>query len=41
MEQIKALIEKGAIIGGALDAWMTVPGWKRRVSLSKEMNCSS
>jgi membrane dipeptidase len=36
MEQIKALIAKGAIVGGALDAWMTVPGWKRGVSLSKK-----
>jgi len=38
-EQIKALIEKGAVIGGALDAWMMVPGWKRGVSMPKEMNC--
>ena len=27
-EQLKALIERGAVIGGALDAWMMVPGWK-------------
>jgi len=26
-EQIKVLIERGAIIGGALDAWMMVPNW--------------
>ena len=26
-EQIKALIERGAVIGGALDAWMMVPNW--------------
>ena len=26
-EQIKVLIERGAVIGGALDAWMMVPGW--------------
>jgi len=26
-EQIKALIERGAVIGAALDAWMMVPGW--------------
>ena len=26
-EQIKALIERGAVIGAALDAWMIVPGW--------------
>lgn len=28
-EQIKALIERGAVIGGALDAWMMVSGWIR------------
>jgi membrane dipeptidase len=28
-EQIKALIERGAVIGVALDAWMLVPGWVR------------
>jgi membrane dipeptidase len=28
-EQIKALIERRAVIGGALDAWMMVPGWIR------------
>ena len=28
-EQIKALIARGAVIGGALDAWMMVPGWQR------------
>jgi membrane dipeptidase len=28
-EQIKALIERGAVIGGALDAWMLAPGWVR------------
>lgn len=38
-EQIKALIERGAVIGGALDAWMMVPDWKRGVSTPKEMNC--
>lgn len=27
--QIKALIERGAVIGAALDAWMMVPGWIR------------
>ena len=26
-EQIKALIERGAVIGAVLDAWMMVPGW--------------
>jgi membrane dipeptidase len=28
-DQIKALVERGAVIGGALDAWMMVPGWIR------------
>jgi membrane dipeptidase len=39
-EQIKALIARGAIIGGALDAWMMVPGWQRGISSPKEMNCN-
>ena len=29
-EQIKALVERGAIIGTALDAWMLVPNWIRQ-----------
>jgi membrane dipeptidase len=28
-EQIKALIERGAVIGCVLDAWMLAPGWVR------------
>ena len=28
-EQIKCLIERGAVIGGVLDAWMLVPDWQR------------
>lgn len=28
-EQLKALIERGAVIGAALDAWMMIPGWIR------------
>lgn len=28
-EQIKELIQRGAVIGGALDAWMMVPDWIR------------
>jgi membrane dipeptidase len=39
-EQIKELISRGAVIGGVLDAWMMVPGWKRGVSDSKQMNCA-
>ena len=39
-EMIKALIEKGAIIGGALDAWMMVPRWERGQSLPRQINCN-
>jgi membrane dipeptidase len=28
-DQIKRLIDRGAVIGAALDAWMMVPGWVR------------
>ena len=28
-EQIKALVDRGAVIGGVLDAWMLVSGWQR------------
>ena len=35
-EQIKILIERGAVIGGAFDAWMLKPGWILRQSNSKE-----
>lgn len=38
-EQILALISRGAVIGGALDAWMIVPDWQRGVSTPKGMNC--
>lgn len=38
-DQIKALIERDAVIGGALDAWMMVPGWQRGKSDPKEMHC--
>ena len=39
-DMIKALIQKGAVIGGALDAWMMVPDWQRRISNPKQMNCN-
>jgi membrane dipeptidase len=38
-EMIKILIAKGAVIGGALDAWMMVPGWIRGKSLPGPMHC--
>ncbi len=39
-EQINELIKRGAVIGGALDAWMMVPGWVRGQSTPRAMNCS-
>ena len=39
-DMIKALIARHAVIGGALDAWMMVPGWVRQQSTPKEMQCS-
>jgi membrane dipeptidase len=39
-DMIKVLIERGAVIGAAFDAWMIVPGWVRKKSISKEMNCN-
>ncbi|WP_407479474.1 dipeptidase [Elizabethkingia miricola] len=39
-EQIKELIARGAVIGGALDAWMLVPDWKRGVSTPLNMQCN-
>lgn len=39
-EMIKALLEKDAVIGMPLDAWMMVPGWVRGQSTPKQMNCS-
>jgi membrane dipeptidase len=31
-EQIKALAERGSVIGVAMDVWMVVPNWKRGIS---------
>jgi membrane dipeptidase len=39
-EMIKVLIERGAVIGAAFDAWMIVPGWERGKSTPKGMNCN-
>src|SRR3989442_1142085 len=36
-EQIKALIERGAVIGAALDAWMIVPGWIKGKTTPEEV----
>jgi membrane dipeptidase len=39
-EMIKALIERGAVIGGALDAWMMVPDWVRGQSSPEGKHCN-
>lgn len=39
-EQIRVLIERGAVIGGALDAWMMVPNWVRQQSTPEGMDCN-
>lgn len=39
-DMIKALIERDAVIGIALDAWMMVSGWVRGVSTPEGMNCN-
>ncbi len=39
-EQIKTLIDRGAVIGGALDAWMMVPNWVRQQSTPESMQCN-
>lgn len=38
-EQIKVLIERNAVIGTALDAWMMVPNWVRGVSDTIAAGC--
>lgn len=39
-DMIKVLIEKQAVIGAALDAWMMVPGWQRGISTPETMQCN-
>jgi membrane dipeptidase len=39
-EMIRVLIAKGAVIGGALDAWMMVPDWVRGKSTPEAMGCN-
>lgn len=39
-EQIKALIDRGAVIGAAMDAWMIVPGWVRGQSTPRQIGCN-
>ena len=35
-EQIRYLVDRGAVIGAALDAWMLVPGWVRGTSTPRD-----
>jgi len=39
-DMIRTLIQKGAVIGGALDAWMMVPNWVRGQSTPEGMECN-
>lgn len=39
-EMISALIQKKAVIGAAMDAWMIVPEWKRGMSMPEQMDCN-
>jgi membrane dipeptidase len=39
-DMIKALMERDAVIGVAMDAWMIVPAWMRGVSTPEGMQCS-
>jgi membrane dipeptidase len=39
-DQIKTLIERDAVIGGVLDAWMLVPLWERGVDTPQGRNVS-
>lgn len=39
-DQIKALIQRDAVIGVVLDAWMLVGGWQKGISLPEEMGAS-
>ena len=39
-EQIKHLIERGAVIGAAFDAWMIVPAWVRGLSTPESLDCT-
>lgn len=39
-EQIRILIDRGAVIGAPMDAWMIVPNWVRGKSTPQAMGCS-
>ena len=37
-EQLRVLVDRGAVIGAALDAWMMVPGWVRGQTTPESVN---
>ncbi len=39
-EQLKALIDRDAVIGASMDAWMIVPNWVRNKSTPENMKCN-
>lgn len=39
-DQIRALLEREAVIGAAFDAWMLIPGWKRGNSTPEDTGVS-
>jgi membrane dipeptidase len=39
-DQIRELINRDAIIGAAMDAWMIVPGWIKGKSTPKDLQCN-
>lgn len=39
-DMIRVLIERDAIIGAAMDAWMIVPGWQKNISTPEGMGCT-
>jgi membrane dipeptidase len=39
-EMIRLLVQKGAVIGAAFDAWMLMPGWVRGQSDPAESGCT-
>lgn len=39
-EQIRELVNRGAVIGSVMDAWMVVPDWERGKSTPESMNCN-
>lgn len=39
-DMIRTLLERDAIIGAAMDAWMIVPGWEKQISTPEGMDCN-